>query len=105
LILTVPFGIAGIVALTQGTLGGIAGLLLAAGAIAFSFRQLQLRVVISPKEFVARNYRRVRRVDISDVAAVDIADFTIGDTTGWHAQVWLKNGSEILGVRTPHRRR
>jgi hypothetical protein len=102
LILAVPFGIAGIVALTQGTLGGIAGPLLAVGAIAFSVRTLQLRAVITPKEFVAHNYLRVRRVDISDVAAVDIEDFSIGDNTGWHAQERPKNGSRfwVYGLAT-----
>jgi hypothetical protein len=95
LILTVPFGIVGIVGLAQGQMGGIALLLYGAAGIALSVRFFQTRVVLSPKEFVAHNILRVRRAELSDVAAVDIADWGAGDTRGRVPRVRLKNGIEF----------
>jgi hypothetical protein len=50
LILTVPFGIVGIVGLTQGQMGGIFGLVWCAGGIAASVSFFQVRLVISPNQ-------------------------------------------------------
>jgi hypothetical protein len=95
LIVGITSGIASIVGLSQGMLGGIFGLIFSGAIIAFAVRGFQVRAVVNPQEIIAHNYLRVQRADVSTVVAMDVARRTIGESTGLCAQVRLTDGGKF----------
>jgi hypothetical protein len=102
LVIGVPIAIVGVVVLAKGMPPGIIAILFGAPLTWMGVRALQLRAVVTPREFVYHDFLRVQRVEIGTVAAVDRVfathrDRVSGETSGgWCPQVRLKDGRKIL---------